>query len=168
MSPSESHLQHHVSLQDLLLFVLFFFPCGFVSLFNPRVACLVCSKLHALLDYGTTIFLETRKATLTPTLKRSHFKEKLVSRWGKFAFQIKRNCHEDLFVTKNSDSLVSGRASRRFSSCQKFTLLLLYGFQTTLWIVTLEAFADASHNKKPRIQSFFRGKIARLFEYSLK
>ena len=75
MSPSESHLQHHVSLQDLL-FVLFFFPCGlFVSLFNPRVACLVYSKLHAQLDYGTTIFLETRKATLTPTLKRSHFKK---------------------------------------------------------------------------------------------
>ena len=75
MSPSESHLQHHVSLQDLL-FVLFFFPCGlFVSLFNPRVACLVYSKLHALLDYGITIFLETRKATLTPTLKRSHFKK---------------------------------------------------------------------------------------------
>ena len=101
-------------------------------------------------------------------IKALSFKKKLVSRWGKFAFQIKRNCHEDLFVTKNSDSLVSGRVSRRFSSCQKFTLLLLYGFQTTLWIVTLEAFADASHNKKPRIQSFFRGKIARLFEYSLK
>lgn len=94
-------------------------------------------------------------------IKALSFQEKLVSRWGKFAFQIKRNCHEDLFVTKNSDSLVSGRVSRRFSSCQKFTLLLLYGFQTTLWIVTLEAFADASHNKKPRIQSFFRGKIAR-------
>lgn len=53
----------------------FFFPCGFVSLFNPRVACLVYSILHALLDYGSTIFLETRKTTLTPTLKRSQFKK---------------------------------------------------------------------------------------------
>lgn len=76
MSPSESHLRHHVSLQDLLLFVLFFFLAVLiVSLFNPRVACLVYSKLHALLDYGTTIFQETRKATLTPTLKRSHYKK---------------------------------------------------------------------------------------------
>ena len=76
MSPSESHLRHHVSLQDLLLFLLFFFLAVLiVSLFNPRVARLVYSKLHALLDYGTTIFLETRKATLTPTLKRSHLKK---------------------------------------------------------------------------------------------
>lgn len=39
-------------------------------------------------------------------IKALSFQEKLVSRWGKFAFQIKRNSHEDLFVTKNSDSLV--------------------------------------------------------------
>ena len=88
-------------------------------------------------------------------IKALSIQEKLVSRWGKFAFQIKRNCHEDLFVTKNSDSLVSGRVSGRFSSCQKFTLLLLYGFQTTLWIVTLEAFADASHNKNHAFKVFF-------------
>ena len=122
MSPSESHLQHHVSLQDPLLFVLFFFPCGlFVSLFNPRVACLVYSKLHVLLDYGTTIFLETRKATLTPTLKRSHFK--------KNSFPDEEN---SLFKLKEI-------VMRTYLSLR----ILTHSF-------------------------FFRGKIARLFEYSLK